>query len=338
MTITTKAHAHIPGYKDHTKAEKRINDEIIRNRATPTEAPISTTDFVDAALTGEDFPKEPHFHNEEIRAERLNAGARAQMLKDALKAVQERKRDLIRDSSDAALAYLRSELAELMDDVRVNHETLGTIRTAEQVLAANDPRVLSAWQECGGLLARYVEIRGLQHSFTAPGLGDGQNFKIAAAGHVRNSLELSDFWLSKRKGSSSHRAANDQLSGVSNFDKWLGKGGTSPFKHSTSAIPTKDRNDNTANAWDYLVWLATEAEPWIPSASQLVAAFDAANLAVAPTNYSKYRVQEQARDRYFEVTGVKPLASYTNGSDKEKPENRKKKVPGFGESAVRYMS
>jgi hypothetical protein len=60
MTITTKAHAHIPGYNDHTEAEKRINDEIARNRAITFESPISTTDFVDAALAGEEFPQEPY--------------------------------------------------------------------------------------------------------------------------------------------------------------------------------------------------------------------------------------------------------------------------------------
>lgn len=337
MTIIPKAHARIPGCNDHTKAEKRISDEITRNRATKSEAPISTTDFVDAALAGDDFPKDPHFHNEEIRAERLNVAARAQMLKDALKVVQERKRDLIRDSSDSALGYLRSELATLMDEVRANHETVGNIRSAEQVLAANDPRVLSAWQESEGLIARYVEIRGLQHSFTAPSLGDGQNFKIAAVGHILNSLELSDYWLSKRKGSTNHRAANDQLSGVRNFDAWLGTGGTSPFKHSTSAIPSTDSNGNPANAWDYLVWLATKAEPWVPSVSEVIAAFDAANLAVAATDYARFRTQEAGRDEYFEVVGVRPLVEYTNAPSGEKTE-RKVKRASWGEAGARAMT
>jgi hypothetical protein len=336
MTIATKAHARIPGYDDHTKAEHRINEEIKRNRAIKPEAPISTTDFVDAALVGEDFPKGPHFHNEEIRAERLNAGVRAQMLKDALKAVQERKRDLIRDNSDAALGYLRAELATLMNEVRANHEILGHIRTAEQVLAADDPQVLSAWRATGELVARYVEIRGLQHAFTAPSMGEGQNFKIVAVGHIRNSLELSDYWLSKRKMSSSHRAAKDSLSGVRNFEAWLVAGGTAPFKHSTSAIPSSDSGGNPANAWEYLVWLATEAEPWVPSASDVIAAFDAANLAVAVTDHAKFRAQEAGRDKYFEVIGLRPQVKYANGPSGETTE-RKVRRASWGESGARAM-
>lgn len=337
MTITAKAYAHIPGFEDHTKAEQRINEEIKRNRGIKSEAPISATDYIEAALAGEGFPKEPYFHNEEIRSERLNAGVRAQMLKDASKAVQERKRDLIRDNSDAALGYLRAELATLMHDVRAIDETLGHIRAAEQVLAADDPQVLSAWRATGELVARYVEIRGLQHAFTVPSLGDGEKFKIPAVGHIRNSLEQSDYWLSKREKSSGHRAANDPLSGVRNFDAWLGTGGTSPFKHSTSDIPSTDSTGNPVNPWDYLVWLATVAEPWVPSVSDLVAAFDAANLAVAVTDYAKFRIQEVNRAKYFGVIGVRPLIDYTDGPADEKTD-RKVRRASWGEAGARAMT
>lgn len=336
MTITAKAHAIIPGYTDHTDAEKRINDEIIRNRAIQFDSPISSTDFVEAALDGEDFPHDPYFRNEAIRVQRMNIGARAQMLKDALKAVQERKRDLIRVNADSALGYLRAELATLVEEVRANDEVLGNIRSADQVLAINDPEVLSAWRATGDLASRYVEIRGLQHSFTAPSLGDGQNFKIAAVGHLRNSLEQSDFWLSKRGKLSSHRAVNDHLSGVRNFDAWLVAGGTAPFKHSTAAIPSTDSNGNPVNPWDYLVWLATQAEPWIPSATELVAAFDSADLAVAVTNHARFRAQEAGRDQYFEVIDVRPLVEYTNGPSGEKTERKVHRV-SWSEAGARAM-
>ncbi|MDQ0822797.1 hypothetical protein QFZ79_000537 [Arthrobacter sp. V4I6] len=340
MTITAKAYTHIPGFDDHTKAEKRINEESTRNRAIKPEALISTTDYVEAALAGEDFPKEPHFHNEEIRSERQNAAVCAQMLKDALKAVQERKRDLIRDNSDSALGFLRAELAKLMDDVRANDEVLGTIRAAEQVLAANDPKILSAWGAREELISRYSEIRTVQHGLTAPGLAQGEPFKIAVVGHIRNSLELSDYWLSKRERSTSHRAANDQLEGVRNFDTWLGAGGSALFKHSTSAIPSTDINGKPANPWDYLVWLATVAEPWVPSTAQVVSAYDAANLAVAETDYKKFRVQEAARGRYFEVIGLAPVVAYSNTPKKDgddKLEVGRMKRSSWGEAGARAM-
>ncbi|QYF88552.1 hypothetical protein [Arthrobacter sp. PAMC25284] len=336
MTITTKAFAHIPGFDDHTKAEKRINEEITRNRRIKPDAPISTTDFVEAALAGQDFPQEPHFRNEEIRSERLNAGTRAQMLKDALKAVQERKRDLIRDNSDTALGYLRAELATLIDDVRAINEILGNFRTAEQVLTADDPNVLAAWRTRDELLSRYKEIRTVQHSLTVPGLGAGDSFKILAVGHVQNSLERMDFWLSKRDRSTSHRAAHDQLEGVRNFDVWLGDGGTAPFKHSNAAIPSVDSNGNPANPWDYLVWLATEAEPWVPTPAQVIAAYKAANLAVVETDYKKYAAQEAGRDDFFAVTGARPIVPYTNSATGQ-PDVRRAKPSTWASSAADAM-
>lgn len=75
----------------------------------------------------------------------------------------------------------------------------------------------------------------------------------------------------------------------------LGREELQPFKHSTAAIPSTDSNGNSANSWDSLVWLAIKAEPWMPSASELVAAFDAANLAVAVTDYASSGRRKRAR-------------------------------------------
>lgn len=336
MSITSSTYAHIPGYAEHTKAEKRISEEIIRNRKTTSDTPTSSEDFADAALSGSDFPEEPHFDNERIRSERLNGALRGDMLKDAAKTIQRRKQDLLREHADDGLDYLRGELAALMEEVRETHKILANVRTAEHVLAADDPAVLAAWRGTGKLVSLYAEIRGLQHTLTAPGLGNGQSFKISAVGHIKNSLELSDYWLSKRERSTSHRAANDQLEGVRNFDAWLGAGGHAPFKHSTSAIPQEDWSGAKANAWDYLVWLATKAEAWVPTTAQVVAAYDAANLAVAQTDYMKYAAQEAGRDDFFEVTGAQPLVPYTNSAT-GKSEVRRMRRPTWGEAGARTM-
>jgi hypothetical protein len=123
---------------------------------------------------------------------------------------------------------------------------------------------------------------------------------------------------------------------VRNFEAWLVAGGTAPFKHSTAAIPSTDSNGNAANPWDYLVWLATKATPWLPSIAELVAAFDAANLAVAATDYARFRTQEAGRDKYFEVINVRPLIDYTNAPSGEKTE-RKVRHASWGESRARAM-
>lgn len=335
MSITSNAFDRLPGYTEATSADKRIKDEITRNRACTSGVPISSADFTDAALFGGDFPSDPHFHNEVIRNESLNMLARGEMLKEAAKEIQRRKKEIIRDHSGHALAYLGTELTAVMEKVRSVNATLGNIRRAEQVLDA-DPEILTAWRERAGLISRYREIREVQRSLTIPGLGDGEAFKIAAVGHVRNSLELSDFWLAKREHSPSSRAANDQLEGVRNYNDWLGNGGAAPFKHSTSAIPQTDKNGNAADPWDYLVWLATTADPWVPTPGQVLYAYEAANLAVAETDYKKFAAQEAARDRYFEVIDMTPLVGYTNAAT-DKPEVRRVKRASFNDSGARAM-
>jgi hypothetical protein len=149
-------------------------------------------------------------------------------------------------------------------------------------------------------------------------------------------LELSDYWLSKREKSSNPRAVKDSLSGVRNFEAWLVAGGSAGFKHSTSAIPSSASNGNPVNAWEYLVWLATKAEPWVPSVPEVIAAFDAANLAVAVTDHAKFRTQEAGRDKYFEVIGVRPLVEYANAPSGEQTE-RKVRPASWGESGARAM-
>ena len=340
MTITAKAYAHIPGFADLTEAEQRIKDGISDNSKRKFDAPINSEDFAEAALSGDDFPEEPHFRNERIRKERMDSAVRGDMLKNALKSIHARKVAIVREHSDEALAYLGKELATLMREVRSVATTLGKMHTAEHVLSDNDPEVLIAWRSREELISRYKEIRNVQQGLTSAGICHDESFKILAVGHIRNSLEHSDFWLSKRKHSTSHRAASDQLEAVRNFDAWLGAGGPARFKHSTFTIPQKDTNGNAVDPWDYLVWLATEAEPWVPTGAQVIAAYDAASLAVAHTDYKGFRAQEAARSRYFEVIGLAPLIAYSNTPRKEgdeKDEVRRVKRPTSAQSAARAM-
>lgn len=337
MTITSTAYALLKGYAHSIHAEQSIKDEIALNRTKQVSALITAEDYADAALSGDNFPDNPHFDNERARSERLNISIRGELLKSAIKVIQARRTKIIREHGDEALGYLDSELTKLMAEVRTTHDALGGVRTAQDVLNANDPRIQTAWRSRELLISRYNEIRAVQYGLTNPSLPDGEGFKIAAVGHLRNSLEQADFWLSRRQASASPQAANDRLNGVANFDSWLRDGGTAHFKHSTSAIPSKDNATNAVNPWDYLVWLATKAEPWVPTAAQIMAAYDAAHLAVGETDYKKYRAQEAGRDEYFEVIDRNPLVAYTNGSGQEKPETRKRKIPSFGESAVRHL-
>lgn len=323
MTITTKALKLVDGWTKLTQAEQVVKDELARTSQRTNPALISSTDFADAAVAGADFPENPHQYNEGILHLRKCDAVRTEMLKTSLKTLQGRRQTLLAEGADAALAYLSTELDALMGEVRDACKVLVNITTPEQVLNADNPAITSAWKNRQELIARYTEIREAHSTLTKPGMVRGEEFKIAAVGHIRNSLEQSSYWLTRRADSVSSRSANDTLAGVRNFDTWLGNGGTAPFKHSTSAIPSTDSNGNPVGPWEYLVWLATKAEPWVPSASQMNEAFNAAQRAVATTGYAKYRAQEAARDDYFGVIDRNPLVPYTQAPSSEKPEKRR---------------
>lgn len=106
------------------------------------------------------------------------------------------------------------------------------------------------------LTASYEEIRNAQKALSSPAL-DEQRFVVAAVGHIRNSLELSAYWLNKRSNSTDIYAARNQLPRVRNFDEWLGAASPAQYPHTTSTYPDADHRG-------YLVWLATEAPPWVP--------------------------------------------------------------------------
>lgn len=333
MSITTNAVALVPGYDKHSKAEDRIRAEIIDNRNTQYDSPISDKDLLECALSGDEFPKDIHGHNEAILRQKVNTGVRNRMLNETLKQLHARKQKLIIHNSAEALAYVRHELTTLMDEVRSTHRVLGNVRTAEQVLADGRPKIIAAWQKTASLIARYSEILGAQRVITLPALGKDDAYKIKEVGLIRDSLEQSDHWLTARRRAASHRAAEDAHDGVRNYDSWLRAGGSAP-------------SVGSEGSWSYLIWLATKAEPWVPTADELATAHQAAKTAVTPVEVRSLATQEHARDRYFEIIDSKPLIPYTRSprsaetepiTKSNTPRRIDRSSPSFAESALRAM-
>lgn len=329
MTITANALARIPGYAEQGAAIERLKDELKRINAQPLQQRINVDYYVDAALNGEEFPKDVAKYNRIIHERNEHRSLSAYMIKEAIRTLNDNKKNLLLDHADKGLAYLDDELTKLMEQIRELHKVLGSIRTAEQVLSANDEKVTQAWKQRIPLTANYEEIRNAQKALSSPGL-DEQRFVVAAVGHIRNSLELSAYWLTKRTNNTDIYAARDQLPGVRNFDEWLGAGSPAKYPQTTSTFPDADH-------WGYLVWLATEATPWVPQIDQLTAAFAAANTAVGRVDYRSFKTQEQARDEYFRIVGEKPVLPYTSSAATEETSERKVNRSGFGKSAARAM-
>ncbi|GAT87685.1 hypothetical protein J2T10_001867 [Paenarthrobacter nicotinovorans] len=132
--------------------------------------------------------------------------------------LKDRRRNLLIDHTDKGLAYLDDELSKLMQQVRRLHGVLGPIHTAEQVITANDDQLTQAWKKRGELARAYQDIHSAQKTITSPAI-DGQTVAITAVGHIRNSLELSGYWLNQRANSLDVNAARDPLPAVRNFDE-----------------------------------------------------------------------------------------------------------------------
>lgn len=307
MTITASALALIPGYVQHSEAQERIRAEVTANRMIKYASPLSVEDLVECALSGDAFPRDIQGHNEAIRLKKLNTVVRNRMLNEALKQLQSRKQKLIVENAGEAFTYVRGELAKLTREVRSTNRVLGNnIRTADQAVAANNPRILDAWQKAAALMARYGEIRDAQRALTLPALGrDDAHKMINAVGLIRNSLEQSNYWLEVRQRVTSHRA-EDVHKGVQSYDAWLRAGGVAPPKPEGS--------------WNYLVWLASKAEPWVPTAHEVATAYQAAKTAVSPVEVRSLATQEDARDLYFEIIETKPLIPYTRSPRSSKTE------------------
>lgn len=333
MTITASAVALVPGYNKHSKAEDRIRAEIDANRRTRYDSPITEEDLIECALTDDEIPKDIWEYNEAIRQKKINTDVRNRMLNGSLRQLQARKEQLIINNSGEAFAYVRAELVRLMDDVRSTHAVLGSVRTAEEVLSDAKPEILAAWQEASALTARYRDIRSAQRILALPALGRDDANKITAVGLIRNSLEQSEYWLLARRRAASHRTSREANEGVQNYRAWLRSGGETPFV-------------GTEGSWGYLVWLATQAEPWVPTSNEIADAYTAAKTAVTPAEVGSLATQEDARDRYFEIVGSNPLIPYTRSPRNAKTERFTKSntpprinqvSPSFAESALRAM-
>ncbi|MEV7661338.1 hypothetical protein [Paenarthrobacter sp. NPDC089316] len=187
-----------------------------------------------------------------------------------------------------------------------------------------------AWKQVQTISSAYAEIRSAQKVLPTAVLDEGQGFIIATVGHIRNSLELSGYWVLKRSSNTDLSAAHDPLAAVQNFDAWIGGGSDPRFAYTTGTY-------SGSQQWEYLAWLATEATPWVPAVEVLTAAFDAANTAVSRVDYRSFKNQEEARDENFHIIGEKPILAYTSSSASASVPARKLKRPSFGQSAARAM-
>jgi len=238
-SLLARAWAAVPGWTDLGAAIDKVRHRR-RTNTTPNpdalrrELLIDLTEQVaQGAALPDDLGRrlwEADHASEIVRAE----DHFLRMLEENLKA----ERDQVeRRGVDAALAVLRTELEQLLDEARAVDRALGHVTGADQAVAAGG-RAPKAWHRLTQLVASHNELRVAQHAVVRVGfdgdIGRAKGF-VDRVGALRNIADLDP----PRRPEEAHLP------------------------------PAWPENDPPA----YLRWLAgPEAQPWVPSMAELVEA------------------------------------------------------------------
>lgn len=299
----------IEGYSQKAEARSRLAAE---KRAAQSQrdtlSPITASDFMDAAETGGEFPQDVAVHNDRVDAERRDRAERIRMLGDAEKLIEVQLTQLVVDGHHPAFDKLSADMDALMADVRQTAQTLGNVTTFEN---AYDAGVPEAWKRGEALASQYRDLRSAQKGLTRAVLGSEQAWKVYEVGFVRNSLEQHDGWLRKRQSAASACFKKAQRGYVESYAQWLADGARNRWQAHKSAFPEKMTDPQTgvvttADPWAYLVWLATEAEAWVPYPATVVKAYELAADAIAEPTVSGVARRRESRAAYFDLIGRTP--------------------------------
>lgn len=303
--LQAQAFALIPDFARFTNAIDHITAETRKNRAyIPSEG---LPDFVDIALDAGEFPADVTSH-EQARLQLIrNQAARGEMLKSAKVELERLRVESVQDHAELVFKFLGTELASLVEDVVETAQVLGTLRDGQHILDHGSHEQIRRWRSAKELVARYKEIRDLQLLVYRQCVETADANKFYSVGILRNSLDYSEHWVKQRKEAYSIRAADDQDQGVVNYNDWLTTAGDVTLPGKREILPVKSNEQVT-----FLLDLCMNHELWVPTATQLLAAWEAANSTSQPVSYDRLKGMEESRDEYYEATGSTPVSRYTS--------------------------
>ena len=155
----------IPGHTEITAALDAVDERIEALRTTPGRPTPDVAELTAQLLRGETLPDVG-----ELGADIAEAGNRAaarghevQLLTGVRAELDRGRDDAIRTGSDAAFAWLERSLHGLVDRGRAILSRLGTVRSAEQALDAEDPAAMrDALRELQALAGEHSTLREAQ--------------------------------------------------------------------------------------------------------------------------------------------------------------------------------
>lgn len=306
--IHTEALNRIPGYRETEAALTHATQwetDLFTERAGFTSITTTTREALSkAAHAKAELPRNLGKAEREALQDRedfqaLLAGVT--QLKSELKTTLE---STLAAHADEALTYLNGELSALVDEVRDSAEGLGGLEDVETIVREGGPR-LKAYQQLAAYLKRYDDIRTAQADITAralrtSGVSDGGTRWLYTVGFLADALDKDEHWI---------RARNSAYRGVftagpgQDYEEWLslkttGKAAWPSTLERRSWHPTPRREA-------HLLWVCTEATPWVPTTIQLQAAYEAATAsAQAAQTQNTVDYATTARNKYRKVTGT----------------------------------
>lgn len=127
---------------------------------------------------------------------------------------------------------------------------------------------------------------------------------IATAGLLRDFIDVFAEFQDRRQDSATRSTPTTPNASI--YLEWLQAVPLASFDAARATSPWW----LTADPASHLTWLAHEGQPWIPTFDEIESAYNAAVIATGIVNGKVTQHQQDARDRYYRLTGARdPYAS-----------------------------
>lgn len=211
-----------------------------------------------------------------------------------------------------AAALLQEQLDELMDHVAARAEDHELPLTSDEAIAGG-PAAVELYQQLTAAVDELDEIRQAQRHFTRLSLTEATehrwNEHFYRVGMYREQLDLDRAWLARRHAAGAEHPNTSDAATLA-FNAWL-----RPKPEQTRDAWTQVGGDTAwpcTNRVEYIIWLAENTSPFVPTNDELAALYEHAHIATMDLDPDRVEVAEHHRDAYWRLAGVKPVVPYTN--------------------------
>lgn len=322
MSVTSEAMALIDGYSEkeseRDRARRLLADaqatdwaRVFQRAAANVEAALQSStelDEIRAAIAG----------REAARADFLAFNEITSILQDRAKASREKIDAPTEDAVAPALAWLGTQMSELMSFVRELDDRLGSVSSVDDAIRGDDQHI-KAWRDLEDTADRYQEIRQAQERIcrmtgTAED-GPALTALLNRAGRLRNAFDHDAQWIWHRTPTSHaerlpyNRAYLEwRENPPAAVYSWQDAGRGFEVWPAVAQGPLDSRAPRAAERTSVLRWLARHSAAWVPTFAELrAAARDLKTMSGPVDTIAQTRAALEAWDRSYTKRGVTPV-------------------------------